>query len=299
MNYYELIKNGINELIKSGIENKIAKQDAEDLLLYILKLSKAELIKKYNENVNQIEQELYNKVIQERKIKKPLSYITHNAIFFGNNFFINESTLIPRVDSEIIVENAINYINNNLKIVKKMKNEKKIKILDACCGSGCLGISLVKILIKNFSNEIKLTLSDISSSAIQVAKINCEKLLPKQIIVKYLINDMLINGFGNEKYDIILCNPPYIETNTIEKLDDEVKNFEPHLALDGGNDGIKFYKAIARTLNRNFFQNSVAFFEIGYNQGEIVKQIFTNSNFIVKTKQDYGRKDRCIILSLV
>ena len=275
MNYRELIRNGFLELLNSGIDERIAKQDAEDLLLYSLKLSKNELLKIYNKDVNDREKNIYNKYIQERKTGKPFAYITHDANFFGYNFYKN--------------------------IIEKIKNKRKIKILDACCGSGCLSISFVKKItekkIDQLIYEVELTLMDVSNSAMQVAKFNAKTLLSdEKIIINYLINNILINGFGNEKYDIIICNPPYIKSKEIENLDVSVKNFEPHLALDGGEDGLKFYKTISSTLHKNFSQNCIAFFEIGNNQGNDVENIFSNIGFKVSIIKDYCNNDRCVVL---
>ncbi len=301
MNYRELIRNGFLELLNSGIDERIAKQDAEDLLLYSLKLSKNELLKIYNKDVNDREKNIYNKYIQERNTRKPFAYITHDANFFGYNFFVNEATLIPRIDSEFLVENAINSFLKDKNIIEKIKDKKKIKILDACCGSGCLGISFVKKItekkIDQLIYEVELTLMDVSNSAMQVAKFNAKTLLcDEKIIINYLINNILINGFGNEKYDIIMCNPPYIKSEEIKNLDVSVKNFEPHLALDGGEDGLKFYKTISSTLHKNFSQDCIAFFEIGYNQGNDVKNIFSNMGFKVSIMKDYCNNDRCVVL---
>ena len=238
MQYSQLLQQAKDKLIKAGFDSNTAIQDCNDILLYCLKISQVEFITKKNEEVKSTDEILFNNAIAERLKHKPIQYITHNAMFFGYNFFVNENCLIPRVDSEVLVEQAVEYIKKN---VEKLKN-KTIKILDACCGSGCLGLTFVKELEKlNLSYE--LVLLDKSTSAIQVAKINSQKLAVKS---KLIINDILLNGLGLEKYDIIFCNPPYIETDTIKTLNKEVKDFEPHLALDGGADGLVFYKTLSK-----------------------------------------------------
>lgn len=305
MNYRDLINTGTKQLIDAGIDEKTAKQDSELLFLFSFHLSRTELVKNYKTEVNSLNNNLnidiYKRNIKERANGKPLSYITHSVIFFNYDFFVNESTLIPRVDSEVIVEQAINFIKNCKEINQKIKDGLNIKILDACCGSGCLGLSLTKyVLDKKFfpAEKIELTLLDISSTAMQVAKINIQKVIKNNVIVKCLISDVLVNGFGNEKYDIILCNPPYIKQLEIENLENSVKNFEPHLALDGGLDGLKFYKSISLILHKNLFKHSVAIFEIGFDQNVSCSKIFNNANFCIQVKKDYGNQDRCLICRL-
>ena len=303
MKLNELFQNGIKILLENSFNKQTATKDAKNLLTYVMHFDDAMFLRYKNSNVNIAEQNNYSNILKEYTSGKPLEYITHNANFFGYNFFVNESTLIPRIDSEVVIEFAIKYVKNNKDFFKeRQKNNIKIKILDACCGSGCLGLSFVKtILDKNVvNNNIELTFIDISSMAMQVAKINSQKLnLDKQISIKYLISDILINNLGNEIYDIILCNPPYIESDTIDKLDKSVKEFEPRSALDGGIDGLKFYKSISAILRKNMSSASIAFFEIGYNQAIKTTEIFTSNNFTVDVKKDYGNNDRCLIIKTI
>ena len=290
----ELLTLAQSKLIDVGFNKQIAKQDCEEILLHVCHFNKSDLILKSKEQVNKIIASIFEKSIQERLKHRPIQYITNNSIFFGYNFFVNENCLIPRIDGEVLVEKAIEIIKQD----KKNYFLNDIKILDLCCGSGCLGISLVKYLLEKriFNKEnIELTLIDKSSQAIQVARINCQK---HNIIAKFIINDILLNGIGNEKYNIVLCNPPYIETSIINTLDDEVKNFEPHIALDGGDDGLKFYRFLSQIIKQNLHHTSKAVFEIAYNQGTQVSGIFNNSGFNTKIVKDYGNKDRCIIVSL-
>ena len=292
MLYKELLQIGRDKLINSGIDVKIAKQNCEDILMHITHFSNADLITKINQEnqeAKQTEEIVFNKAISDRCKKKPIQYITNNAVFFGYNFFVNESCLIPRVDSEVLVERAVEFVENN------RDKFYSLNILDACCGSGCLGLSFVKTIKAKYNDKIKtdLTLLDKSQQAIQIAKINSQKL---DVKAKFIVSDVLTNGFGFEKYDIIFCNPPYIETKTIEKLDDEVKKYEPKMALDGGEDGLFFYKTISKKLKNNLTKNGSAFFEIGYNQGNITQEIFKNNGFNVEIVKDYGKQDRCLIV---
>ena len=292
MNFKEALNVAEEKLILSGIDKKIAKQDAEEILLHTFKISKASLIIKLKEEIPETHKVMFEKSILERCNHKPIQYITNNAIFCGYSFFVNESCLIPRVDSEIIIEKAIKYITNS----KIFEEKKIINILDVCAGSGCLGISLVNMLKDNKkfkTHEINLSLIDKSSMAMQIAKINCKKF---NINAKYIISDILVNGLGNEQYDIILCNPPYIETNAIANLDIDVKNFEPHIALDGGEDGLTFYKSLSHNIKKNIHKHSIILFEIGYNQKQKVEEIYKKCNFNVEVFKDYANNDRCLIL---
>ena len=294
MRYNELLQLAETKLIEKGIDKKTAKKDAEEIFISIFHCKKSDLITHKNQEAGEINAKIFLQAIDQRTNGKPVAYITHNTNFFNYDFFVNESCLIPRVDSEIIVENALNYAVFWL----KQQNRKAIKILDACCGSGCLGISLAKSLIDKkliSPNNIELTLLDKSSPAIQVAKINLQK---HTIKAKLMVADILTTGFGNDKYNIILCNPPYIETETIKTLDKEVRDFEPHMALDGGADGLIFYKSISNHLAKNLTEDSKAFFEIGYNQGKTAKEIFEKVGFLVEVAKDYGKQDRCLIVKI-
>lgn len=364
MTIQELINKSVDKALLSGrkTDKNEIKHDIEDLILFALKIKYETLFLKKRIQIDEISERIFNNAFKEYMNYKPLAYIIHNSVFYNYNFFVNESCLIPRVDSEILVTQAIKFIkqkttaeskkqeryygnigkkddnvitkiinffkknislchckyrhikdnivykiNNNTGINKndlkrdanyvnnKIKVPRTLKILDACCGSGCLGLSLVKTLFCKYNfrqDEIELTLMDISSSAMQVAYLNAQRFGVK---VKCIIGDVLC-GFGDKIYDIIICNPPYIETDTIEKLDKEVKNFEPHLALDGGKDGLKFYHAISRNIAKNLSLNGQAFFEIGYNQATSVGKIFNDNGFQTRILKDYGKQDRVLIL---
>lgn len=295
MKIFEAIKEAEEKFIQANFDKKTSKNDIEDILLNILKISKSKLFLKRKEEIGDIDKTIFFNAIEQRLKHKPVQYITNKSIFYGYDFFVNESCLIPRIDSEIIVEKVIDYIKKN----KKSFKNKSLNILDACCGSGCLGLSIVKTLqdeklLNNIDCQINLCLLDKSSNAIQVAKINAQKL---NIDAKYIVSDILINGFGNEKYDIIVCNPPYIESDVISTLDEDVKNYEPMIALDGGKDGLTFYKSISAYIKKNIVKDGKIFFEIGYNQGKEVENIYNQIGFDVKIIKDYGKQDRCIILS--
>ena len=278
MTYDELLQSGIQQL---GFNKK---KDVEDLLCYSAKITLAELLANKNKEVGDVAVNIYNKALEEYAKGKPLAYITHNVCFYGYDFFVNEGCLIPRVDSEVLIENALRNININ--------QSSSLNILDACCGSGCLGITLTNELVKK-NIKSTLTLIDKSTSAMQIAKLNCEK---HNIRAKYIIADVLSYGFGEEKYDIIICNPPYIETNEIDNLDKQVKDYEPRMALDGGNDGLKFYRFLSKKVKQSLTHSGFAIFEIGYNQGKTATDIFLHQHLSVDVIKDYGKNDRVLLV---
>ena len=192
--------------------------------------------------------------IEKRKKHIPLQYIINKQNFYGLDLYVNESVLIPRYDTENIVDC----------IVKDFEGSKDISVLDLCTGSGCIAISLKK---NGFEKVFAL---DISDKALEVAKHNAyihnaDITFIKSDLYKELPNDI--------RFDLIVSNPPYIRTGEIEKLDDEVKDFEPKLALDGGKDGLDFYKKILN-LSKDFInKNGSLYFEIGYDQAKDVVDI--------------------------
>ncbi len=198
---------------------------------------------------------------------EPLQYVFEKAYFYGREFYVNDEVLIPRQDTEVLVEKALDYVKEDS------------KVLDICTGSGCIGITIA--LEKN----INVTLSDVSKGALNVAKGNAHTLGAKVDIVE---SDMFksINGI----YDVILANPPYISEHDMEKLPADVKK-EPRLALYGGKDGLDYYRIIAATAPLS--ENGVLVMEIGDEESDDIKEIFTG--FEIEVIKDYNDKDRVVI----
>ena len=214
--------------------------------------------------------------IEKRKKHIPLQYIINKQNFYGLDLYVNESVLIPRYDTENIVDC----------IVKDFAGSKNISVLDLCTGSGCIAISLKK---HGFEKVFAL---DISDKALEVAKHNAyihnaDITFIKSDLYKELPNDI--------RFDLIVSNPPYIRTGEIEKLDDEVKDFEPKLALDGGKDGLDFYKKILN-LSKDFInKNGSLYFEIGYDQAKDVVDLAKKEGYYnIKIIKDLSGKDRGI-----
>ena len=220
--------------------------------------------------------QIYNQLIEERAAHIPLQHLTGNQEFMGINFKVNENVLIPRQDTEILVEEVIKYINSQ---------ERKVKVLDMCTGSGCIAISIDKLC-----DNAQVVGADISKKALEIAEINNKE---NSAGVDFIESDLFENI--KECFDVIVSNPPYIESEKIEKLMPEVRDFEPRIALDGTKDGLEFYRNICNNLSRYLKEQGAVFFEIGYNQGRSVSKILNEQGFEkVKIIKDYSQNDRVV-----
>ena len=229
----------------------------------------------YLDNVDERSVERFKNNIQNFLEGIPIQYINNKAYFMGLEFYVDENVLIPRCDTEILVEEMI-------KIIKK---DSLLKILDLCTGSGAIAISLKKYL-----NNIEIMASDISDKALMVAKKNASKI---GVDVKFIESDLFNNING--KFDLIVSNPPYIKKSVIPSLDKQVRN-EPILALDGGKDGLDFYRKISYEAKKFLNNNGYLCFEIGYDQRKDVEDILLQNGYInIYSKKDYGGNDRIII----
>lgn len=280
-----------SELLKKGKEilsnKKINEPDekASKLLQYILNQTREEIIINSLEEVSKNHEEDYLKELEKMINGMPLQYITHKQEFMGLDFYVDENVLIPQPDTEILVEEAINLIHSFEKI-------DKVQVLDLCTGSGAIAVSIVK-----YVPNVKVFASDISKKALEVANKNV--INNKVQNVELLESDMFEN-LKNYKFDFIVSNPPYIESNTIKNLSKEVQN-EPEIALDGGQDGLKFYKIILKQAYKYLNKNGYLLLEIGYDQGEkilkLCKEYSCNLKLITKKPiKDFGGNNRVIIL---
>ena len=252
MNINDLLIYGRKYLLETNIENKPLK--IRLLLEHILQMNKYELVINHTKEID--EYKIRNFEIGLEKIKNniPIQYIINNQEFMKMNFYVDENVLIPQPDTEILVEAVINYCKN---ITNTIPN-KNIKILDLCTGSGAIAISIAK-----YVENTEIIATDVSTKAIQIAKLNAEKNLVHTKI-KFIESDMFSN-INDENFDIIVSNPPYIETDIISTLNVEVQK-EPLLALNGGPDGLNFYRLIINNGGKYLKNNGKLFLEIGYNQ---------------------------------
>lgn len=205
---------------------------------------------------------------------EPWQYVVGNVEFYKRMFAVNKDVLIPRQETELVCEQLIKRVS------------KKNTVLDLCCGSGVLGITVA------LETGATVTLADVSKEALKVAKFNAKRNKAK---VDFIESDMFANMYG--RCNVIVCNPPYVETDIIETLDNSVKDYEPRLALDGGKDGLDFYRILADKAPKFLTKRGLLVLEIGYNQGEAVKAML-EPKFDVEVLKDYGGNDRIVIAVL-
>jgi len=277
MKYYELKNEGTRILSEAGVEN--AEYDALQLLLHAAELSKVQYSVGQRDEAAEEEVKKYFNLIERRKMHEPLQYLIGNTGFMGYTFFCEEGVLIPRYDTEVLVDYAL-----------RKAPKDSLKVLDLCTGSGCIGISFY-LERKRKGVTDAVTLADISDKALALSKKNAEELHAE---VSFRKTDMY-SGLQGEKYDIILSNPPYIPTKVIETLSEEVKDHEPILALDGDSDGLKFYREIIQGAKEHLLDKGCIFFEIGHDQGEAVKQMLLLNGFRnVSVVKDLAGMDRVV-----
>jgi len=280
----ETISEGIKLLKKREYNNPFL--EAYMILGYLMNKDKLFLIT-HEENI--VEKETYEKfikLIKKRNTGYPIQYIVHNQEFMGINFYLDEDVLIPRSDTEVLVENAI-------KIAKSDYFDfEKIKALDIGTGSGAIAVSF-----GYYCRNAQVLGVDINPKAVEVAKKNVE--LNDLDNVNIVKGDIFMEryDFPNEKYDIIMSNPPYIRSEDIEKLQKEVSRYEPKNALDGGKSGLRFYNQILKIIPNHLDDKSVLIMEIGWDQAEEVKDLMEKIEGFkkVEVKKDIAKKDRIVI----
>ena len=281
MNIKQIIIEKTKLLKDNNIEN--ASNIARILLANLLNKSKEYLVINDKEELTEELLEKYDKYLKQIIAGYPLQYITHNQEFMRLNFYVDENVLIPQPDTEILVEEVIKICYNECK-------NKDIKILDLCTGSGAIAISLGKYI-----QNSEITAIDISKEALEVATKNAET---NEVKIKFIKSNMFENI--SDKYDIIVSNPPYIETKVISELPKEVQN-EPRLALDGGEDGLNFYREIAKNAYKYLKTNGFLVMEIGYNQKDTVIEILSNETKYknIECIKDLSNNDRVIKAQII
>ena len=276
MNIENILNEGINILQKNKITNP--QLDSEILLSNSIKRDKKHIILNPKEILNSEQLGKFKSLIERRKKGEPIAYLINKKEFWKDEFFVNKDVLIPRPDSELIIEQV-------LKIYSK---DVQLQVLDIGTGSGCILLSILKERSNFYGTGI-----DISKKSINVSKFNAKQLnLTNR--VKFFHSS--VDNFNNGKYDIIVSNPPYIEQLSLKYLEKDVVNFEPKLALSGGFDGFSKIRKVINKASILIKKNGKFILEIGFNQKNKVIKILKEEGFYVnKAIKDYGNNDRCII----
>jgi len=274
MKAFEIIKIGSKLLKEKKILSHIL--DSEILLSKALKKSREEILINLEQNINEKNILLFNKYLQRRSKNEPIAYILKEKEFWSKKFYINKHTLIPRPETELLVEK-----------LSKIYKGKKISILDIGTGSGCIVLSLL--------SDLKLSTGvgiDISKNAILIAEKNASK---HKLSNRVKFFNKSLEFVFDKKFDLIVSNPPYIERKNIKNLSDDIKRYEPRIALDGGNDGLDLIKKVIYKSKEILKINGMLALEIGNEQLKKVSKILTDNNFKINyTVKDYKNNIRCV-----
>ena len=275
MNILELLNQGSKHLKQKKIISH--RLDSEILLSKVLNKKREEVLISLDQKICSNQVSKYNKLLKRRSQKEPVAYILQEKEFWSKPFFVNKNTLIPRPETELMVEKLV-----------EIYKDKSISILDIGTGSGCILISLVSELAD--SNGVGI---DICKNAILIAKKNA-KMQKKPLNIKFLHKSVSKNF--KQKFDLIVSNPPYIKSKDIKNLDDDIKKYEPRLALDGGNDGLDLIKKVIYKTRNILKLKGLLALEIGNEQSKKVSKILLKNNFKIEyIIKDYKNNVRCLI----
>ena len=278
MKYRDLYSQGIEKLSSENIPD--AKVDARILLEYACKTDRNALFLQGDMEVANEDEKTYFELLSKRIMHIPLQYLTGEQDFMGLTFKVKESVLIPRQDTECLVEIVLKHLHDGM------------RILDMCTGSGCILISLL-----HYSNDCVGVGVDLSEKALAVARDNAKRLsnngISDKMNVNFIHSDLFENIDG--KFDIIVSNPPYIKTEVIKGLMPEVKDYEPMMALDGMEDGLYFYRKIIKSAKEHLSRGGQLFFEIGHDQGQEVSDLMRKEGYTcVEVEKDLAGLDRVV-----
>lgn len=276
-NLREVYTEGKNRLQKAGVQSY--EFDARQLLFFVFSIDANQYLLNQSMPFGEEEEKKVNsyfEAIQKRSEKIPLQYITGEQNFCGLDFYVNENVLIPRLDTEVLVEKILEY------------EEPGQRVMDMCTGSGCIAITLQKL------GGFQVMAVDISDEALTLARKNAQR---NQAQVTFFQSNMFEQLSNTSKVDVIVSNPPYIESKVVDELDDEVKKYEPRLALDGMEDGLHFYRILARESKRFLNEGGRLYVEIGFDQAEAVKEIFGAQGFLdIQVYKDLAGLDRVVAM---
>lgn len=290
--FKEMLTMGEKQLMDSDIAD--ATRDCKILYCYMMDIPFSKIILEYQEVLQDRLCDKYFELIDRRSKGEPVQYIMGSQEFMGLEFIVNENVLIPRQDTETLVEDALEIINTGTLRGEDMDvKRKEWDILDLCTGSGAIGVSLARI-----ANKVNVTCSDISEGAIKVAKENAQKHGVAKS-VKFEQGDLFkpfSKHFRKQKFDMIISNPPYIKSSIIPTLQKEVCEHEPLSALDGGESGLDFYERIVSGVGSHLRKSGVLLLEIGHDQGEAVSGLLSrNGEFTsIRVLKDLANRDRIV-----
>ena len=254
--------------------------DVETLLQKALGVDRLYILLNLDKDLSEDEEKTFNKFIEERLNNRPIAYIVGNREFMGLDFYVQAGVLIPRPDTEVLVE----------EVIELAKDKGQIEILDIGTGSGAITVSLAKYL-----ENAKLTSVDISEIALEIGKKNAISNNVEDRI-NFVKSDLFSSLNKNQKFDIIVSNPPYIKREVIDTLDKQVKDFEPYNALEGGIDGLDFYRAITTQAKDYLKEGGVLAYEVGHDQSEDVSKLMEMDGYTnIYTRKDLQQIDRVVI----
>ena len=276
MNIQSAVIGGISVLKNKSILS--AQLDTEILMAKALGKNREYIILNHDKVLNNKDLEYFKKLVHERATRKPIAYLLNKKFFWKSEFYVNKNTLIPRPDTEIIIE----------QILKVTKNKNYLRILDIGIGSGCILLSILKERKNYYGTGI-----DISKDSLEISKINAKKLLVEERI-KFYKSD--VDKFAQGKYDLIVSNPPYIKKNNLKYLECDVLKFEPKIALDGGLDGLSVIRKVIKKSSELLKKNGKFILEINFDQKSKVIKLLKNKGFYINsTIKDFAKNDRCIV----
>lgn len=294
MTYRELCRYGEAFLNESDIKDY--KMDAWLLMGYVTGFDRTAYFMRADEAIEENQKAKYLELLRQRGKRIPLQHLTKEQEFMGLKFKVNEHVLIPRQDTEILVDTAITVLEKKMqeKALKGQisKEDMNLTVLDMCTGSGCIPISIEKMLEQTYgANKLSLAMGvDISAKALQVARENGAMLKAK---TKWTKSDLFTEVEGT--FDVITSNPPYIRTAVIEELEEEVRLHDPRIALDGKEDGLYFYRRIVNECVPFLKENGWILFEIGHDQAEDVSAVLRQNGFThIGVKKDLAGLDRVV-----
>ncbi len=293
----ELIRIGEKQLADAGVAD--AAIDARELYCYMMGYDRVALMMHWQEILQDNRCEAYFELIARRASRIPLQHITGEQEFMGLKLWVSDKVLIPRQDTETMVEDALELLTKGSvrgsAYAEGKLNHRGIEVLDLCCGSGAIGISIAAKC-----ERARVSCSDLSTEALEIARKNAER--NKCRGIKFIESDMFESkafhgAFGSKTFDLIVSNPPYIRSAVIEELEPEVRDCEPRLALDGGEDGLHFYRIIAEQAAVHLAKNGILMTEIGYDQQAAVTRLLEETEAYEKIigLKDLAGRDRIIV----